>query len=208
MPRKTVTKPHSTIKGARVRVTNATVPVLRSIEPPQIPPRRDPMAAIRALEAVADEYEVAKLTTVTVTELEAVKRERPKLLTVEEKLAALEMGRLKWPVQIIAARLDRNEDTIKKFLREYKPTLDLARAALEAKAEQLAHRIAKHADIDQSLEVMDRLGVLKKTLKDTGPSQNNFQVIVGMPGQGPNSPSTIRIPSQADIEVAKERTDG
>lgn len=204
MPRKTVTKPHSTIRGARVRAKSIPAVSLRSFEPPAIPPKKDPLAAMKALEAVADEYEVAKLTSVTARELDAVKKERPKSMTVEEKLAALEMGRLNWPVQIIAARLERSEKTIIAFLREYKPTLDLARAAFEAKAEKLAYRTINHADVDQSLEIMDRLGVLKKTQKDAGGAQNNFQVIVGMPGNTAQQTS-IPVPSREIIAEASEK---
>jgi hypothetical protein len=201
--RKPPTKPHPTIPGARVTLKTARRVALTPIEPPAIPPKKNPETAIRRLANVADDKMVAELTSVSGQALADVKVARPKHLTVEEKLAALEMRRKDWPIQIIAARIDRSEATIKKFLADYMPTTDLARAVFEAGAERLAHRIVKHADVDQAMEVQNRLGVLKAPDKNAANTQTNFQVIVGMPSTS-SEPSSIPVPSQEIIDAAPQ----
>jgi hypothetical protein len=107
------------------------------------------------------------------------------------------------PLEVIAARLARAPGTIRTFLSDYKPTTTLARAYFDAKAEALAARIVKHADVDQSLEIMDRLDVLNAKRKDASNTQTQFNVIVGMPGNQ-QSPSPIPVPTQEAIEEARK----
>lgn len=190
---------------ARIPVAAAEATALPPIEPPTIPAKKDIIAEITRLEPLVDEYEVKKLTTVTPEELAAVRADQPREMTVEERLAALEMFRQNWPIQVIAARLGRSNGLIKRFLSDYKPTTYLARAVLEAKAEELAYRVAANADVDQSMEVLDRLDVLRKHDKghqDAGP---RFSVVVGVSTNTSGTPQNL-IPSQEIIDAEVEKS--
>ena len=183
-------------------LSRATAPSLKPIEPPRIPAKKNVIAAIEALEKVSDPKKVHELKSVTEAELEEIKKARPKNLSVEEKHAILEMYQLGYTTQIIAARLDRSFVAITRFLADYKPTTILAKAVFEANAEKLAYRVVRHADVEQSLEVMDRLKVLPKTAKDAGSGGSNFQIIVGGATAVSGQPS-MPIPTQAEIIEAE-----
>lgn len=176
---------------------------LKSFEPPHVGSKRNLVRDMQVMEAIADEAKVLELTSVTAEELAAVKKNPPKFLSTEEKLAILEMHTRGISTEVITARLARSESTIRKFLSDYKPTTMVAKAYFEAHAEKLAARIVKHADVDQSMEVMDRLDVLNKKQKDSGDHRTQFQVIVGMPGTSSGGVS-IPVPTQADIEIAQK----
>lgn len=187
-------KPHKALK-------RADIPMLVSFEAPSAPPKRSMVADMQVLEASADPEKVLELTSVTQEELDAVRKAAPKFLSTEEKLAILEMHSKQYATEVIAGRLARNPDTIRKFLSDYKPTTTLARAYFEAKAEILAARVVKHADVDQSLEIMDRLDVLNAKRKDAANTQTQFNVIVGVSGNA-QMPSAVPVPTQEAIEAA------
>lgn len=197
--------PKDPSKKSKVAIKNALIPVPPPFEPPSVPPKRSQVVDMQVLEASADPDKVLELTSVTQEELDSVKKAAPKYLSTEEKLAILEMHSRRYATEVIASRLARSPETIRKFLSDYKPTTTLARAYFESNAEKLAARIVKHADIDQSLEIMDRLDVLNAKRKDTSNTQTQFNVIVGVPGNS-QTPSSIPVPSQADIEAAKSNS--
>lgn len=112
-------------------------------------------------------------------------------------------------VKIIAKQLGRNHSVVSRFLAKYRSTASLAKMHLQNNAERLARRIVQEADVDQSLEVLDRMDVLPR--KERGKSTeggNSFQVIVGMPSGAPTMPVRIA-PTQKAIEAALiEPSDG
>lgn len=193
------------VKGVKKSLKTSEVPTLRPFESPRVPPKRSISDDIQILESTADLDKVLELTSVTQAELEEVKKAAPKFLSTEEKLAILEMHSRQYAVEVIASRLSRSPETIRKFLSDYKPTTTLARAYFESRAEILAARVVKHADVDQSLEIMDRLDILNAKRKDAASTQTQFNVIVGVPGNS-QTPSAIPVPSQADIEAAKNNS--
>lgn len=163
-----------------------------------------PKATIEALKAQADPEKVDLLASVTDEELEIARANRSEALAVEEKLAIIEMRGKGLPIAAIAARLERSTPTVSDFLRSIKSTVALAKIQMGAGALRLADRILEHADIDQSLEVMDRLDVLPKKVKESGTTGPQFNVVIGMPTGAQAGPPAIRIPSQADLESAQK----
>jgi hypothetical protein len=121
-------------------------------------------------------------------------------LSLEEKIFILERKFVdNWGAKRIAATVKRDVTTIEKFITAYRSTKTLARLHLEAQAENLAKRIVRKADVDQGLEIMDRLDILKKQNRGNEAGNAQFNIIVGMPGQ----PTAVAaIPDQAAIEAA------
>ena len=118
-----------------------------------------------------------------------------KNLTDDERVTIFEMAEHAYPVSVIAEKLGRGEQAIYRYLATLKATGQIARRYAEAQALTLTKRVVKHADVAESLEVLDRLDVLpKKRDAGGGPS---VVVCVGMPG----SPALLP-PSVSDIAQA------
>lgn len=117
-------------------------------------------------------------------------------MTMEEKIQALELYSDLGNIEAVASKLNRSPEILRKFLWRYKSTTKVARMTLEAGAETLAKRIVKDANVEESLEVMDRLDILAKKRDKTAPS-TQVAIIVGMPGQ---AAGTMPIPSQKQID--------
>lgn len=60
----------------------------------------------------------------------------------------------------IGARLGRNWETVAHVIRRYAPTTSLAEAVIKKGSVSLARRIIQEADVDQSIDVLERVGVL------------------------------------------------
>lgn len=136
--------------------------------------------------------------------------------TMEEKLRCLEIYAEVKDKNITAARLNRSESAVKKFLWRYQSTTLGARMKLEAGAEKLADNIVKNANVEESLEVMDRLGVLEKKRPDAAAASTSFSLIIGMPstsaqglgqGQGPG-PVIDVVPVPPQPKLVEEASDG
>ena len=123
-----------------------------------------------------------------------IERHKAEFLTGEEKALIVELKSLGMSRRKIAQTLKRDVHHIGQFLKRYTPATRLSRMYFEANADVLAKRIVKHANVTESLEVMDRLDILAKKQREgaaaPGPS---FQVFVGMPGQGTPVPSPREI---------------
>lgn len=112
---------------------------------------------------------------------------------LEEKIYIVDQFNRKVKPSIIAVNLGRTVVWVNSIINKYRSTSPLARATIEAGAERLARRIISKANVEESLEVLDRLDVLNKKRDKvvTGPS---FSLIIGMPGQpGPVPPDPILI---------------
>lgn len=148
--------------------------------------------------------------TVTKDELDAIvadnRRGKTGKLVVEEKLVILELYAGGIPASTIARHLCRPQTTIDHFLRIYRSSVPMARLHFEANAEKLAQRIVDRADVNQALEVMDRMGVLEKKRDKESHAESRFQVVVGVvntSGDAPKGIPAIPIPTQAQIQSAK-----
>lgn len=122
-------------------------------------------------------------------------------MTMEEKIQCLDIFSELKDVAMTAVKMNRSEVSIRKFLARYLSTTRGARLTLEAGAEKLARRIVNDANVEEALEVMDRLDVLNAKQEKSGPS-TSFNLVIGMPSSGPRVAGTVPVPSQAQIEEA------
>lgn len=104
-------------------------------------------------------------------------------LTYAEQSAALKLHATGKNQVEIAQALHCHSSTICRLLAEFTPTIDAAKLRLQSGADTLARRVIKNADVDQSLELLDRLEVAPKRQSDKGPQ---IQIIQGinLPGMG------------------------
>lgn len=79
----------------------------------------------------------------------------------------------------IAQALNCNISTVSRWLAQFEDTTELAKQRLKNSANTLAERVVKDADVEQSLEVLDRLEVLPKRQNDS--NRTGVQIFVGMP---------------------------
>jgi transposase-like protein len=123
-------------------------------------------------------------------------------MTLEEKIFILEKYfSHSWGIKKIAKQIGRASSSVTRFVDKYRSTATLAKLHIEAQAENLAKRVTAKANVEESLEILDRIDVLpKKERKSEG--GNSFNIIVGMPGaQGVRG--AIPVPSQKQIEAAR-----
>lgn len=92
----------------------------------------------------------------------------------------------------IAKRLDRDQTTVSDVLLSFADTRPLAQLKLRNSAVRFAETVIKDADVEESLEVLDRLEVLTKRQQvDTSSRVNIF---IGTPEQPLDlSPTTFAI---------------
>lgn len=98
----------------------------------------------------------------------------------------------------IAQRIGRSHEGVRQVLIEWASTVELAKLTLRKGAVALAEKVVKSADVDQSLEVLDRLEVLPKRDKGT---DNRVQVVLGINIDEANMPKVGMI---TNIEEIKE----
>lgn len=116
-------------------------------------------------------------------------------MTMEEKVEALELYSSLGNIEAVASKMNRSPEILRKFLWRYKTTTKVARMTLEAGADTLARRIIKEANVEESLEVMDRLDILGKK-RDSAQVQTSFSLVIGMP----NTLGATPVPSQKQIQ--------
>lgn len=80
-------------------------------------------------------------------------------LGVDEKTAILTLASKGRTIPQIAKSVNRAESTIARFLVRMSDTSVLAKATLKAGAVRLAERVVKHADVEESIEVLSRPGM-------------------------------------------------
>ena len=90
----------------------------------------------------------------------------------------------------IAHRLACHRSTICRLLADYADTRELAKHKMQHGALKLAERVIAEADVEQSLEVLDRLEVAPKRQTDT--SRSGVQILIGMPGS-PAGPDPLLV---------------
>lgn len=125
---------------------------------------------------------------------------KPKPWTMAEKIEAVDLyAELKDTAQV-AVKLGRSEESVAKLVRAYQSTTKAARMVMEAGAAKLAANVVKNANVEESLEVLDRLNVINKHRDKGGSTPTHSLLIVGMPGARDNNP--LPLPSQKQIEEA------
>jgi IS30 family transposase len=111
-------------------------------------------------------------------------------LTAKEKSIIYSMNEEGQMVKDISLRLGRNHSVISRFIKKYISTEESATRLFKANAEKIAKRVIADADVDQDLEVLDRINVLSKQRE--APS-TQFNIMVGMPGKAVLAPSQQRV---------------
>lgn len=90
----------------------------------------------------------------------------------------------------IAQQLAISQATVSRILDRFVDTRDLAKLKLHNSAASLAERVVREADVEQSLEVLDRIDVVQKR-SSGGSGYQGVQVIVMQPGQTSLQPPVI-----------------
>ena len=124
-------------------------------------------------------------------------------MSMEDKLRALELYADLQDVPMVATKMNRSEESLRKFFRAYQSTTTGARLKLEAGAEKLAKRVIKDANVEESLEVLDRLDVLPRVDRAKATPQSQFNVIIGMPTTGPSRRALDAVPVPTEEQVKK-----
>lgn len=113
---------------------------------------------------------------------EVVEREKPIVrvsgsFTPMEVQIAMNLRAQNYTFRQIAERMGRSHEGVRHVLNEWASTVDLAKVTLRKGAVTLAERVIKDANVEQSLEALDRLEVLPKRDKGT---DNRVQVVLGI----------------------------
>lgn len=82
----------------------------------------------------------------------------------------------------IAAAVGVSQATVSRVLAEFTDSREHAIATLHKGANTLAERILKHANVEESVDVLERIEVLRAKQTGAGTAAN-FQVFIGMPNQ-------------------------
>lgn len=112
-------------------------------------------------------------------------------LTRAEVASILSLSRAGKTQVEIAQALGCNHSTVSRWLADLEDTTELAKHKLRSAAVDFVDRVVKDADVEQSLEVLDRIGVAEKRQTQSGNAQ--VQILIGMPGSpaGPDPLASI-----------------
>lgn len=94
----------------------------------------------------------------------------------------------------IAQIIGYSVSTVCRCLQDFQDTRIPAQAKLRNAALRLTERVIDQADVDQSMELLDRIGVAEKRQERTGATQG-VQIVIGMPGQPAAQPPVLSITS-------------
>lgn len=89
----------------------------------------------------------------------------------------------------IAKQIGCSQSTVSDTLSTLSSTKDIAKRLADNAAEKLTKRVIDDADVDQCLEVLDRIGVLEKRQHEAGKG-SNVMIVIGQPGQ-PAGPAPL-----------------
>jgi transposase len=133
-------------------------------------------------------------------ELQEIISRKGQHLSVEEQTIILEAHFSKGVgPKAIGEILKRPHSTIVRFIQRYTSTAPIAAATMRAGAETLAKRVIKNANVQEALEVLDRVDALPKKDRqkavETGP---RFNIVVALPGSSAAPPP---VPALPDIEA-------
>ena len=82
----------------------------------------------------------------------------------------------------IAHRVGMSQANVSRILASYTPTKELAKLRADNAALRLVDRVLEKADVEESLEILDRIGVLEKRHPEV--TQSHVAIaVVNMPGQ-------------------------
>lgn len=102
-------------------------------------------------------------------------------LSRDEVAAILNLHRTGKSQVEIAQILGCDHSTVSRWLDKLVDTTELAKHTLRNGAQALAERVIADADVEQSLEVLDRLDVVPKKRDES--QRTGIQINIGMPNQ-------------------------
>ena len=94
----------------------------------------------------------------------------------------------------IGQRLDRDTSTICDLLANFVDTRPLATKYLQHRAMSFARKVSQDANVEESLEMLDRLEVVPKRQIDSSQA-GHVNIVIGMPGHpiGPDLSPSVTI---------------
>ena len=111
-------------------------------------------------------------------------------LTQTEIILALKLAEEGLTQSQIAQRVGCTQPTISRLLSEYGDSRELAKRRLHNAADRLAERVIKDATVEESLEVLDRIGVAERR-RDQAVSMTAIAIGADMPLQLPSIPVNV-----------------
>ena len=108
----------------------------------------------------------------------------------EKESAILKLSALGKTQTEIAQAVGVSQPTVSRTLSEFADTRAYASAILNNNAARLAERVIKHANVEESLDVLERIDVIRAKERDNG-AHGGVQVVVLMPGQAQHTPPVI-----------------
>jgi predicted transcriptional regulator len=129
-------------------------------------------------EAIADRFE---------QRIDAPKYSR---VSREKESAILKLAALGKTQTEIADIVGVSQPTVSRTLSEFADTREHAKAILNKSAARLAERVVDRADVAESLDVLERIDVIRAKERDSG-AHGGVMVVVNMPGQLEHQPPAI-----------------
>lgn len=111
-------------------------------------------------------------------------------LTRAEVAALLNLHRAGKTQVEIAQALGIDQSNVSRWLDKLIDTTEVAKHTARNAAQKLVERVIKHSNVEESLEVLDRIDVLPKRQIEGNRSQVN--IVIGMPGQ-PAGPDPLLV---------------
>jgi len=137
--------------------------------------------------------------------MEELQEKKSTYLSTDEQVIILEAYFSKnIAVNAIAEALGRNHSVVSRFIKKYTSTAPIAKKVLENSAERLARRVVSNANVQESMEVLDRLDVLPRKNRDSGTSGPKFNVFIGA---GTTPPLIESAPAGSAINVTPQVPD-
>ena len=118
--------------------------------------------------------------------------ETPKYTRVsrEKEAAILKLAAIGKTQTEIADAVGVSQPTVSRTLSEFADSREHAKAILNKSAARLAERVAEQANVAESLDVLERIDVIRAKERDSG-AHGGVQVVVMMPGQAQLEPPVI-----------------
>ena len=177
-----------------------------NIDPPDPSPEPEPTAPpLSSRErALLTQAEIAEAERVIAGVREEGKTDFRTRLSTSQQAEIIVLRGKSIGVREIARIVGCSHPTVIGYLRKYANTVDIAKATMKAGAQTLAERVIEKANVDQSLEVLDRLDALPKKRNDAGGAPA-FNIMIGgvVQQQGQQAPHPPA-PLDAEFEVQIE----
>ena len=121
-------------------------------------------------------------------------------LTIAETGLCLQLANEGLTQTAIAQRLACSQATVSRTLKAFTDTRELAKRRLHGSADRLVRRVIAKADVEESLELLDRIDVAPKRQASAGQGVN---IVIGMVGQ-PIGPAITLSPATFALDAPEQ----